>query len=157
MPPPIASSSHLSGFVQDVRYAMRLLRRQPRYTLLAVLTMALGISATTVLFSLTYGLLMKPLPWPGSERLVVVSETRGGSPPRFGSFSNAAYLAWREEARAVEEIAAWSQRTVTIAGAGDPERIRIADASASLFRVLSAHALIGTLFDEQDEQRPADA
>jgi putative ABC transport system permease protein len=152
VPPPIASSSHLSGFAQDVRYALRLLRRQPRYTALAVLTMALGISATTVLFSLTYGLLMKPLPWPGSERLVVVSETRGGSPPRFGSFSNAAYLAWREEARTVEEIGAWSPRTVTIAGTGDPERIRIADASASLFRVLSAHALIGTLFDEQDER-----
>lgn len=152
VPPPIESSSHVFGFAQDVRYAMRLLRRQPRYALLAVLTMALGISATTVLFSLTYGLLMKPLPWPGSERLVVVSETRGGSPPRFGSFSNAAYLAWREEASALEAIGAWSPRTVTIAGTGDPERIRIADASASLFRVLSAQALIGTLFEEQDER-----
>jgi predicted permease len=152
VPPPIASSSHLAGVAQDVRYAVRLLRRQPRHTLLAVLTMALGISATTVLFSLTYGLLMKPLPWRGSEKLVVLSETRGGGSPRFGSFSNAAYLAWREHPSTVEEIAAWSQRTVTLAGTGDPERIRIADASASLFQVLSARALIGTLFDEQDER-----
>ena len=140
-----------SGVAHDVRYAARLLRRQPRYALLAGLTMALGIGTTTVLFSVTYGVLLKPLAWPHSDQLVLLTETRGGSPPRFGSFSNAAYLAWRGEAATVEDLAAWSQRTMTLTGAGDPERIRVVEASASLFPVLGARPLIGSLFRESDE------
>lgn len=150
-PPPAIASSPFTGLAQDIRYAARLLRRQPRFALLASLTMALGIGATTVLFSVTYGVLMKPLPWPHGDRLVTLKETRGSKSPRFGSFSNAAYLAWREEATTIESIAAWSQRTATLVGAGDPERIRIAAVSASLFPVLGARPLIGSLFTQTDE------
>lgn len=153
-PPPAVSSSRITGLVQDVRYAARLLRRQPRHALLTILTMAVGISATTVLFSVTYGVLMKPLAWPHADRIVVLKETRGGSAPRFGTFTNAAYLAWREEATTIEHIAAWSQRLVTLSGAGDPERIRITAATASLFPVLGAHPLIGSLFEPKDEASP---
>ncbi len=113
--------------------------------------MALGIGASTFLFGVTYGVLMKPLPWPQSERLVLVKETRGGNPPRFNSFSNVSYHAWRENPATIEGIAGWSQRTATLAGAGDPERLRVATASASLFTVLGARPLIGALFDENDE------
>lgn len=137
--------------MRELRYAARLLRRQPRFTLLAGLTMALGIAATTVLFSVTYGVLMKPLPWPGADRLVLLKETRGGKPPRFNAFSNAAYLAWREEATTIEGIAAWSQRTVTWSDQGEPERIRITAATASLFALLGARPLLGSLFSERDE------
>jgi len=150
-PPPAVSSSHVAGLAQDVRYAVRLLRKQPRYAILAGLTMALGIGTTTVLFSVTYGVLMKPMAWPHADRLVVLEETRGGRAPRFGSFSNAAYLAWREKATTVEEIAAWSQRTVTLADGADPERIRIAAVSASLFPVLGVRPSIGSLFEPKDE------
>jgi len=153
-PPPAVASSRFTGLVQDVRYAARLLRRQPRHALLTILTMALGIGATTVLFSVTYGVLMKPLAWPHSDRIVVLKETRGGSAPRFGAFTNAAYLAWREEATTIEHIAAWSQRLVTLSGAGEPERIRIAAATASLFPVLGARPLIGSLFEQKDEALP---
>jgi predicted permease len=149
--PPQVSSTRFAGLSQDVRYAGRLLRRQPRYALLVGLTMALGIGASTFLFGVTYGVLMKPLPWPQSERLILVKETRGGHPPRFNSFSNAAYVAWRESPATIEGIAGWSQRTATLAGAGDPERLRVTTASASLFAVLGARPLIGSLFDEQDE------
>jgi putative ABC transport system permease protein len=150
-PPQAASSTRFAGLTQDVRYAGRLLRRQPRYALLVGLTMALGIGASTFLFSVTYGVLMKPLPWPQSERLVLVKETRGGKTPRFNSFSNVAYHAWRENPATIESLAGWSQRTATLAGAGDPERLRITTASASLFQVLAARPLIGSLFDEKDE------
>jgi len=150
--PPIASSSRMTGIGQDVRYAARLLRRQPRYTLLSTVTMALGIGATTVLFSLTYGVLLEPLPWPDADRIVVLEETRGGRAPRFGAFSNAAYVTWRDQATTIEEIAAWSQRNVTLTGAGDSDRIRITAATASLFRVIGARPLVGSLFDERDEQ-----
>ena len=83
--------------MNDLRYAVRLLRRAPGYAAVAILTIALGIGATTTLFSVAYGVLWKPLPWPHADRAVVLKETRGGNPPRFGAFSNAAYLAWREQ------------------------------------------------------------
>ena len=139
--------------VRELRHAARSLRRQPRFTILASLTMALGIAATTVLFSVTYGVLMKPLPWPSGDRLVILKETRGGKPPRFNAFSNAAYLAWRDQASTIDGIAAWSQRTVTLTGEGEPERLRITAATASLFTVLDARPLIGTVFTDADEVR----
>ncbi len=137
--------------MQDFRYAARLLRQQLRYTLLTVFTLAIGIAATTTLFSVSYGVLMKPLPWPNAERVVVLTETRGGNAPRFGAFTNTAYLAWREQARTMDDIAAWTSRVVTLSGAGEPERIRIAEATASLFSVLHVRSLVGTTFEEKDE------
>jgi putative ABC transport system permease protein len=153
-PPPALESPRFAGLAQDIRYAVRLLRRQPRFSILVTSTMALGICATTVLFSVTYGVLMKPLPWPAGDRLVVLEETRGGRSPRFGAFTNAAYLAWRERADTIEGIAAWSQRTVTLGTAGEPERIRITAASASLFSVLGVRPLIGAFFNENEEASP---
>jgi predicted permease len=138
-------------FIQDLRYAARLLRRQPRYAFLSILTMGLGIAAATTLFSVTYGVLMKPLPWPTADRLVVLRETRGGNAPRFGAFTNATYVRWRDEAATVQQLAAWSQQTVTLTGTGDPERVRITAATSSLFRVLGARLLAGSSFDERDE------
>jgi putative ABC transport system permease protein len=152
--PPGGSATPFAGLVQDVRYAARLLRRQPRHALITIVTMALGIGATTVLFGVTYGVLMRPLPWPNADRVVVLKETRGGSAPRFGAFTNAAYVAWLSEATTIEKLAAWSQRIVTLTGTGDPERIRITAASASLFPTLGVRPLIGTLFDERDEASP---
>lgn len=153
-PPPAVSSSVGAGLVQDIRYALRLLRRQPRHALLTIATMALGIGATTVLFSVTYGVLMKPLAWPNAGRVVVLQETRGGSAPRFGAFTNAAYSAWRDRATTIEGIAAWSQPLVTLTGPGEPERIRVTTATASLFSVLGARPLIGSFFAAKDETSP---
>jgi predicted permease len=149
--PATFPSSTFAGLAQDFSYALRLLRRQWRYALLAIMTMALGIGATTLLFSVTYGVLVKPLPWPKAGRLVVLKETRGGRLPRFGSFTNAAYVAWREQMTNVEDIAAWSQRDVTLGQAGEPERIRVVFATASLFRVLGVRPLLGSAFAEKDE------
>ena len=155
IPPPVAGApSRFAGLAQDVRYAARLVGRQPRHALITILTMAIGIGATTVLFSVTYGVLMRPLPWPHADRIVVLKETRGGFAPRFGAFTNAAYLAWRPEPATIEHLAAWSQRVVTITGTGDPERIRITAASATLFAALGVRPLIGSLFEEKDEASP---
>ena len=150
-PPAAVRVSTLAGVSQDIRYAVRMVLRQPRFASLVVCTVAAGIAATTTVFSVTYGVLVSPLPWPDSHRLVVLKETRGGRSPRFGAFTNAAYLAWREQASTIEEMAAWSSRSVILAGAGDPERIRVVAGSASLFGVLRARPLIGTLFTAKDE------
>src|SRR5215204_1653469 len=135
----------------DLRFAFRLLRRESRHTLSVCLTMALAIGATTLLFAVTYGVLMRPLPWPNAGRLVLLNETRGGNPPRFGAFSNAAFHAWRDSPRTVDSLAAWSQRTVTLTESGDPERIRVVAASASLFHALGVTLSIGSPFTEADE------
>jgi putative ABC transport system permease protein len=153
-PPPAVSSSRFSGLAQDLRYSTRLLRRQARHALLTILTMALGVGATTTLFSVAYGVLMKPLPWPHGDRIVELKEMRGGNTPRFGAFTNAAYLAWREQPTTIEHIAAWSQRVVTLTGAGEPERIRITAATASLFAVLGVRPLLGSFFDQKEEASP---
>lgn len=137
--------------IQDLRYAVRLLRRQPRYALVATLTMALGIGATTILFSVAHGVLMKRLPWANAERLVVLNETRGGRPPRFNAFSNAAYLAWREQPSTIDSIAAWSTRTATLSEVGEPDRVRLTVATASLFSTLGIQPLLGSLYQERDE------
>jgi predicted permease len=152
VPPHASPSSWAVGLVHDARYALRLFRRQASFSLLVVIIMALGIGATTTLFSVAYGVLMKPLPWPDADRLVVVKETRGGNRPRFGSVSNAAYLAWREQASTIDGIAAWSSSMATLTGAGESERIRVAAVTASLFPVLGAQPRLGSVFSEGDER-----
>jgi putative ABC transport system permease protein len=141
----------ISGLVHDIRYSWRLFRRQASFSLFVVFTMALGIGATTTLFSVTYGVLMKPLPWPDADRVVLLKELHGGNLPRFNSFTNVAYQAWREHATTIDGIAAWSIRTVTLAGAGESERIRVTAATASLFPTLGARASLGRLFEDKDE------
>jgi putative ABC transport system permease protein len=152
--PPASTSSGAAGLAQDARYAWRLLRRLPGFAALVILTMALGIGATTSLFTVTYGVLMRPLPWPGEDRLVVLKETRGGRAPRFGSMSNASYLAWSERPATIAALGAWTIQNATLTGAGDPERLRVTAATASLFRVLEIKPSLGTLFDDKDEGTP---
>jgi putative ABC transport system permease protein len=152
--PPAGGGTWTTGLWHDVRYAGRLLRRQWMFSLLVILTMALGIGATTTLFSVSYGVLMKPLPWADADRIVRLEETRGGNRPRFNSFSNASYLAWRDAPSTIEAIGAWQPRFMTLTGAGEPERIRVTAATASLFPVLRLQPILGTLFTEEQEAEP---
>jgi putative ABC transport system permease protein len=144
----------MQGFLHDVRYSARLLRRYPRHALLTIATLALGLGAATLLFTVAYAVLLQPFPWPNAGRVVVLTETRGGRAPRFGTFTNEAFQAWRTEPAAIEQIAAWSLRTMTLTDAGDPERIRATAATASLFPALGARPLIGAFFEGSDETAP---
>lgn len=142
----------LTSLAHDLRYAGRLLLRQPGYAAVVILTMALGIGATTTLFSVTYGVLLKPLPWPDANRLVRLYETRQGSTRRFSPrMTNATYLAWAEQPSTIEAIAAWSGTTMTMAGEGDPERLEIGEVTAGLFPLLRARPIAGALFNPGDE------
>ena len=150
-PAPVQSAGLFVDLLRDVRYALRLFRHKPGFASLVIGTMALGIAATTVLFGVTYGVLMKPLPWPESDRLVLLKETRGGRQARFGTLTNASYLAWREDPATIEAVGAWAPRLFTLTGSGDPERIRVMAATASLFDVLRLQPLLGTTFSAADE------
>jgi hypothetical protein len=86
-----------------------MLRRRPGSAMVAIATMALGIGAATILFSVAWNVLAKPLPWPDADRLVRIIETRQGSTRRLPPIvTNGTYLAWRGSASTVEEIAGWA-------------------------------------------------
>ena len=152
VPPPPDSSSPLAGLVQEFRHACRLLWRQPGYSAVAILTMALGIGATTALFSLAYGVLFKPLPWPHADRIVRLYETRQGATNRLGAImTNAPYVAWRERPSTIEGLAGWRAERAMLDTGSQPTRVRVASATASLFDVLGVPPLLGSAFSESDE------
>jgi len=156
--PPSGSASPLSSIVQDARYAMRLLRRQPSYAALVITTMALGIAATTVLGSVAYGVLLKPLPWADAPRLVRLYETRQGSTKRFGPiFTNGTYRAWRDAHRTLDEIGAWTTRQAAPTDQPGAPRITICEVTPSMFPMLQATTALGRGFGPNDDEpgRPA--
>ncbi len=139
--------------LQDARYGLRLIVRQPGYTALIVATMALGIAATTVLGTVAYGVLLKPLPWADAPRLVRLFETRRASTGRFRPImTNATYLAWIRDSRTIETFGGWSGSRVTLTAGGDPERIQVADVTPSLLPMLQVTPALGRLFVEGDER-----
>jgi putative ABC transport system permease protein len=138
---------------QDMRFAARMLVRSPGFAAVVILTMALSIGATTTLFSLAYGVLMRPLPWPEPDRLVRLQETRGGLVSRVPwTMSNAAYLAWREQPETVESIGGWVRsRLMTLDVDGELERFLVGGITPSLMRVLRARPLLGRTLLDSDE------
>jgi putative ABC transport system permease protein len=151
--PPAGSASPVGAIVQDTRYAWRLLRRQPAYAALVIATMALGIAATTVLGSVTYAVLLKPLPWADAPRLVRLYETRQGSTRRFRPMmTNGTYRAWRDSASTLGAIGAWSIEHVTIAGDGSPERITIADVTPGLLPMVGGAPAVGRSFGTGEDE-----
>src|SRR5207245_6021201 len=150
--PPSRSRAIGAGLLHDVRYGLRQLRRAPGYALVVVATMALGIGATTTLFSVVYGVLLKPLPWPDADRLVRVTEARQGHEPRIrGTISNATFVAWHAQPATIEEIGGWRIATTNaMIGGGESTRLQTAAVTPSLFAVLKARPFRGRLFVEDD-------
>jgi putative ABC transport system permease protein len=144
----------LAGLMQDLRYGVRLLRCQPGFAAVAILTMALGIGATTLLFSVADGVLLRPLPWFDADRLVRVTETRQGRTGRvLGTVSNGTFLAWRDHPSTIEDLGGWLTQTATMTGAGDPVRVPVIPTTPSLFPILRVRPLIGRLFSEGEGAR----
>jgi predicted permease len=144
---PSSEETSWRAILHDARYGLRLLTRQPGQTAVAVLTMALGVGATTTLFGVADGVLLKPLPWSDPDRLVRVTETRQGRPGRIrGTISNGTYLAWSDLHSTIEAIGGWRDAPMTLSGSGDPERIDVVLATPSLFAVLKATPLVGRPF-----------
>jgi predicted permease len=142
-----------SDLAREIRYALRSLARSAGFSAVTVLLTGLGIGATTTLFGLTYGVLLKPLPWPEPDRLVRMQETRGGKPGRVPwTITNTTYHAWREHPAAIEELGGWTRGSLmTVAtGRGEPERLRVGRVTASLLRVLRTPPAQGRIFTDDD-------
>jgi len=140
----------------DVRYALRLLRKHPATTLVSITNLALGIGATTSIFSLIYGVLLRPLPYPRADRVVAV-ERAMRSAPVDPDTTAAKYLFWREHQRTFASLAAGlDSRLVTLATRDRPERIEQHPVTADFFRVLGLKPVLGRTF-VPDDDRPGAA
>src|SRR5215468_2064240 len=136
---------------QDMRYGARMLLKQPGFTLIALLTISLGVGANTAIFSVINAVLLRPLPYPESERLALYNER---SPQMDGmSISWPNYADWRAQQRVFEEMAVFNRGDYNLTGVGEPERIQAGQVTASLFTTLRAHAALGRVFTA-DEDKP---
>jgi predicted permease len=135
---------------QDFRFGVRILRRDPGFTLVAVLTLGLGIGATTAMFSVVNGVLLQPLPYRQPERLVRIFETAA----HFGTTS-VAYLNfrdWQRASRWFEAMAGFRNEDLNLTGLGDPEYLRTEQVSADFFPVLGISPMLGRAFSQQDDR-----
>ena len=137
--------------LQDLRYGVRILWKNPGFTIVAVLTLALGIGANTAIFTVVNAVLLRPLPYPKADELVSIYNTQG-SESRW-PFSPEAYLDLKSRNSAFTDVAAISNKgwPVNLTGAGDPERLQGYQVSANLFPMLGVAAAEGrTFFSEED-------
>jgi putative ABC transport system permease protein len=140
----------MDTLVQDVRYALATMRRNRGFAAAAVLTLALGIGATTAVFSVVDGVLLRPLPYPSAERLVRLSEEHPGaaSPLRQPMLSNLTYYAWSAGSRALEHFAAYRFQQYTVGLAGGAARVTGSAVTPSLLTLLGQTPAVGRLFHE---------
>jgi putative ABC transport system permease protein len=142
----------MGGLGQDLRFALRQLRKNPGFTTVAVLTLALGIGATTAIFSVVNGVLLRPLPYAQPESLVSVQEVGGvvGSPASYLDFFD-----WQSQNHVFSNMATYHSAEFTLTGAGEAVHVQAMVASSTLLDVLQARPLLGRGFEPQDDQRGA--
>lgn len=141
----------MESFWNDLRYGARALRRNPRFTCVAIVTLALGIGANTAVFSVVNGVLLKPLPFDEPERLMIVQEARTGD--GYGiSYPN--FLDVRTRINSFERVAVFNITYKTITGDGvTPERVACGIANADLFPLLGASPVLGRSFTTEEDRR----
>ncbi|HEY0970925.1 MAG TPA: ABC transporter permease [Gemmatimonadales bacterium] len=143
----------MEALLQDVRYALRTLRRNIGFTAAAVLTLALGIGANAAIFGIVNGVLLRPLPYAEPDRLVMM----WGTYPEFGRTSTSLpdFLDWREGAASFESMAASHGGTYNLTGTGEPEQLTASRVTANFFGTLGVHPVLGRGF-LPDEDRGGD-
>jgi putative ABC transport system permease protein len=151
----------MSTIWQDIRYGMRMLWKSPGFTLVAVLALALGIGANTAIFSVVNAMLLRPLPYQDSDRLVVLWETNPSLANVFlrthNEASPANYLDWKQQQTVFEDIAAYRWNDYNLTGSGDtPEQLTGNPVTANLFDVLKVKPLIGRTFRPEESDPKSD-
>jgi putative ABC transport system permease protein len=137
--------------LRDARVTGRGLWRTPGFTLAVVLTLALGIGANTAIFSVVDQLLLRPLPYPEGENLVMVYEARNSN--SHNSVSPATWLDWQRDNRTLEGVAAWAAgRSATLTGTGEPTRLIMQAVSSEFFPVLRVAPILGRPINEDDDR-----
>jgi len=143
----------MDDLLRDLRYAARMMLRNPGFTSIAVLTLALGIGANTAIFSVVNGVLLRPLPYHEPGQLVLIAE-KTFHPTVSTSYEN--YLDWRDQSHSFEAMEATRASTITLTGSGEPERLNVRMATAGLFSMLGIDASMGrTFLPEEDKANGA--
>jgi putative ABC transport system permease protein len=135
---------------QDLRYGARMLWKKPGFTLIAVLTLALGIGANTAIFSVVNGVLLRPLPFAEPEQLVALWESREDESS--GAVSYPDFADWRAQNHVFERIAVYRDDTLTLTGETQPAVLRTVKASADLFPLLGTKPLLGRMFLPEEDK-----
>lgn len=141
----------MNTLLQDLRYGARILLKQPGFTLVAVVTLALGIGANTAIFSLVNSILLRPLPFRDPDQVVRMLQAS----PRLGlsswGVSQAAFGAYREQNRSFETIAIYNTGGINLTGEGEPERLSMAGVTADFFKVFGVNPFLGRTFAEGED------
>jgi putative ABC transport system permease protein len=140
----------VESIVQDVRFALRTLRKSPCFTAVVVLTLALGIAANAAIFSFVSAVLLKPIPYPHPERIVNLAEKLPSGDRNFISTLN--FLDWERQNRCFQFVSAVAPDTVTLTGSSSPEELKVYRVSASYFKVLGVGATLGRTFVESEDK-----
>jgi hypothetical protein len=139
------------AFRQDLRYALRMLRRSPAFTVTAVVTLALGIGANSAIFSVVSGVLLRPLPYPAPERLAMVWMDNARIALREDWHSFPDYLDYKQQSRTFEDMAVFNTTARTLTGDDNPERVFGAHSSANLFDVLGVRPERGRVYSAAED------
>ena len=141
----------VENVMRDTRHMSRGLRRTPGFTIAVVLTLALGIGANTAIFSVVDQLLLRPLPYPEGDKLVMVYEARNSN--SHNSVSPATWLDWQRDTRTLERVAAWAAgRSAILTGAGEATRLSLQAVSSEFFTVLRVEPTLGRTINEDDDR-----
>jgi ABC-type antimicrobial peptide transport system permease subunit len=140
----------ITSLLQDLHYGFRMLAKAPTFSLIAILTLALGIGANTAIFSVVNGVLLNPLPFHHPQQLVSLFQKI----PNFenGSISYPNFKDWRRMNRTFETMAAYRTVGFTLSGTGEPERLRGEMVSAGLFELLGVNPLLGRTFSANEDR-----
>jgi predicted permease len=139
----------LSTLKQDLQYSFRQLRKNKLFSLVAILTLALGIGANTAMFSVIYGVLLRPLPFRDPARLVLVSERAEQFPILSASYQN--FRDWKTQSSSFQEFGAVRNFTMSLTGEGDPEQIPSEMVTGNLLHLLGVNPTIGRSFSDADD------
>ncbi|HYO80620.1 MAG TPA: ABC transporter permease [Bryobacteraceae bacterium] len=137
---------------RDLRHAARVLQRSPGFTLVAVLTLALGIGATAAIFSVVYGVLLKPLPFSDPERLVGLYHRGPGVNLALMNQGPTTYFTYLDNQRSFEGMGVWDRQEVSITGGGEPERVEALAVTHGTLPLLRVQPVLGRLFNKEDDR-----
>jgi putative ABC transport system permease protein len=137
----------------EFRYSLRVLARTPGFTLVAILTLALGIGAATAVYAVADGAILRPFPYPDMDRIMLIGEVAGNGQAMSISWPN--FQDWQAQNDVFSEIGLYRNQTVTLTGAGDPERVPGSLASSEMFTAAGIPPLMGQAFGAKDDQPDA--
>src|SRR5215475_11022203 len=145
----------MQTFLQDLRFGARMLLKTPSFTLIAVITLALGIGANTAIFSVVNAVLIRPLPYPEPDRLVFIYNYTTSFYPKMGLMEGE-FLRLRDQERSLENVSLYTSTTYTLTGMGEPERVSSGTASGDFFAALGARMALGRSFRLEEEPQGQD-